>query len=56
MLTIMKFDGLYFHVKIGNFSTISGMTQKEIKQARAKYKFKLIFDCPKACKKFNMKS
>lgn len=53
MLTIIKFDGLLFHVKIGSFSTIEGMTKKEILSARVKYKFKLKFANDSICKRYN---
>jgi hypothetical protein len=54
-LKIIKHDGMFFHVKIGDFSTISGMTKNEIQEAAEKYKenFKLIFNNKAIENKFN---
>lgn len=44
-LTILEHDSKYFHVRIGDYTTISGMTKTEILDVEGKYKgsFKIIF-------------
>lgn len=44
-LTIHKRDSMFFHVQIGDFTTISGMTKAEILEIEEKYKgsCKIIF-------------
>ena len=55
MFTIIKFDGLHFHVQTFEDTTITGMTKKEIQgymtQYR-KYSPKLIFKTKELEKKF----
>jgi hypothetical protein len=54
-LTVLKYDSNFFHVKIGTFSTIGGMTKAEILAAEKKYKgnFEIIFANTQIKKKFD---
>lgn len=54
-LTIHKHDSIFFHVSVGNFSTIDGMTKTEILEIEKRYKgnFNLIFKTKALEKIFN---